>query len=105
MDKDNDYTWKNFSTHLDLEIENTLMKDFSIVKPHHINTLWDMFRQTLMRVAKSHIVNRQVIRNKVKTTPEKKLLIYFDLRYIINHIQETRSILNVATHITSGVSA
>ncbi|GBC04724.1 hypothetical protein RclHR1_05830002 [Rhizophagus clarus] len=39
MDKDDEYTWKNFSTQLDLEIENTLMKDFSIVKPHHINTL------------------------------------------------------------------
>ncbi|GBB91700.1 hypothetical protein RclHR1_19050011 [Rhizophagus clarus] len=53
MDKDDEYIWENFSTQLDLEIENTLMKDFSIVKPRHISTLWDMFRQTLMRVAKS----------------------------------------------------
>ncbi|GBB97587.1 hypothetical protein RclHR1_30040001 [Rhizophagus clarus] len=29
MDKDDEYTWKNFNTHLDLKIENTLMKDFS----------------------------------------------------------------------------
>ncbi|GBC01532.1 hypothetical protein RclHR1_42190001 [Rhizophagus clarus] len=39
MDKGNEHTWENFSTHLDLELENTLMKDFSIVKPRHINTL------------------------------------------------------------------
>ncbi|GBC00784.1 hypothetical protein RclHR1_39790001, partial [Rhizophagus clarus] len=105
MDKDDEYTWENFSTHLDLEIENALMKDFSIVKPRHINTLWDMFRQTLMRVAKSRIVNKQVTRNKVKTTPEKKLSVYFDLRYIINRILETRSILNASASITYSVSA
>ncbi|GBB98666.1 hypothetical protein RclHR1_32940001, partial [Rhizophagus clarus] len=105
MDKNDEYTWENFSTQLDLEIENTLMKDFSIVKPHHINTLWDMFRQTLMRVAKSCIVNKQVTRNKVKTTPKKKLSIYFDLRYIINRILETRSMLNDTASITYSVSA
>ncbi|GBB95489.1 hypothetical protein RclHR1_02550001 [Rhizophagus clarus] len=105
MDKDDKYTWENFSTQLDLEIENTLMKDFSIIKPRHINTLWDMFRQVLMRVAKSRIVNKQVIRNKVKTTPEKKLSIYFDLRYIINRILETRSILNDTASITYSVAA
>ncbi|GBB98255.1 hypothetical protein RclHR1_31810003 [Rhizophagus clarus] len=105
MDKDDEYTWENFSTQLDLEIENTLMKDFSIVKPRHINTLWDMFRQTIMRVAKSHIVNKQVTRNKVKTTPEKKLSIYFDLKYIINRILEIRSILNDTASITYSVSA
>ncbi|GES99711.1 hypothetical protein RCL_e17531_RclHR1_40550001 [Rhizophagus clarus] len=105
MDKDDEYTWENFSTQLDLEIENTLMKDFSINKPRHINTLWDMFRQTLMRVAKSRIVNKQVTRNKVKTTPEKKLSVYFDLRYVINRILETRLILNDSTSITYSVSA
>ncbi|GBB99518.1 hypothetical protein RclHR1_35490001, partial [Rhizophagus clarus] len=64
-----------------------------------------MFRQTLMRVAKSRIVNKQVTRNKVKTTPEKKLSIYFDLRYIINRILKTRSILNDTASITYSVSA
>jgi hypothetical protein len=44
-----------------------------------------------MKAANNSIKNKQIVKNKMKTTPEKKIPLYFDLRYIINRIQEIRS--------------
>ncbi|PKY60432.1 hypothetical protein RhiirA4_431127 [Rhizophagus irregularis] len=44
-----------------------------------------------MKSANENIKNKKVIKNKLKVAPEKKLSVYFDLRYIINRIQEIRS--------------
>jgi hypothetical protein len=44
-----------------------------------------------MKAAKSSIKNKQIVKNKMKTILEKKLPLYFDLRYVINRIQEIRS--------------
>ncbi|EXX74153.1 hypothetical protein RirG_053760 [Rhizophagus irregularis DAOM 197198w] len=44
-----------------------------------------------MKSANENIRNKKVIKQKFKCAPEKKLSVYFDLRYIINRIQEIRS--------------
>ncbi|PKY63629.1 hypothetical protein RhiirA4_493343, partial [Rhizophagus irregularis] len=44
-----------------------------------------------MKSANENIKSKKVTKNKIKVAPEKKLSIYFDLRYIINRIQEIRS--------------
>ncbi|PKY62317.1 hypothetical protein RhiirA4_488586 [Rhizophagus irregularis] len=92
MDQDEDeFTWDNFRNDLNREIEKTKLKDRSITKRKHIDHVWDSLRQLIMKSANENIKSKKVIKNKMKVAPEKKLSIYFDLRYIINRIQEIRS--------------
>ncbi|PKY57091.1 hypothetical protein RhiirA4_477920 [Rhizophagus irregularis] len=92
MDQDDDaFTWDNFRAGLDIEIKKSKLKDRSITKRKHIDHVWDSLRQLIMKSANANIKNKKVIKNKLKVAPEKKLSIYFDLRYIINRIQEIRS--------------
>ncbi|PKB92219.1 hypothetical protein RhiirA5_445539 [Rhizophagus irregularis] len=89
MDQDNDeFTWDNFRAGLDHEIEKIKLKDQTITKRKHIDHVWDSLRQLIMKSVNENIRNKKVIKQKFKCAPEKKLTIYFDLRYIINRIQE-----------------
>ncbi|RGB39111.1 hypothetical protein C1646_804429 [Rhizophagus diaphanus] len=92
--EDNEFTWNNFRNGLDHEFERSKLKDYSITKRKHIDHVWDSLRQTIMKVAKNHIKHRNVVKNKLNDAPEKKLAVYFDLRYIINRIQEIRSYIS-----------
>jgi hypothetical protein len=91
MDKDEEYKWEHFQKDLDDELAKRKMKERKITKRRHIDYLWDDLRQTIIKAANNSIKNKQIVKNKMKTTPEKKLPLYFDLRYIINRIQEIRS--------------
>ncbi|EXX54339.1 hypothetical protein RirG_235430 [Rhizophagus irregularis DAOM 197198w] len=92
MDQDDDeFTWDNFRAGLDHEIERLKLKDKSITKRKHVDHMWDSLRQLIMKSANENIKNKKVIKQKIKCAPEKKLSVYFDLRYIINRIQEIRS--------------
>jgi hypothetical protein len=84
MDKDEEYKWEHFQKDLDDEIIKRKMKERKIIKRHHIDHLWDDLRQTIMKAATNSIKNKQIVKNKMKITPEKKLPLYFDLRYVIN---------------------
>ncbi|PKC50773.1 hypothetical protein RhiirA1_485396 [Rhizophagus irregularis] len=89
MDQDNDeFTWDNFRAGLDHEIEKIKLKDQAITKRKHIDHVWDSLRQLIMKSVNENIRNKKVIKQKFKCALEKKLTIYFDLRYIINRIQE-----------------
>ena len=92
MDDDNDeFTWDNFRSGLDSKIERLKLLDYSIKKRKHIDHVWDVLRQIIMKSAKENIKHRNVVKNKHKEDPVKKLQVYFDLRYIVNRIQEIRS--------------
>ncbi|GBB90261.1 hypothetical protein RclHR1_17160001, partial [Rhizophagus clarus] len=95
-----DYIWASLPM-LEKSVNSTVIENDHFDTDHKTVTL---SLNTVQITAKSRIVNKQVTRNKVKTTPEKKLLIYFDIRYIINRILETHSILNNTTFITYSVS-
>ncbi|PKC50386.1 hypothetical protein RhiirA1_486495, partial [Rhizophagus irregularis] len=89
MDQDDDeFTWDNFRAGLDHEIEKINLKDRAITKKKHVDHVWDSLRQLIMKSANENIRNKKVIKQKFKCAPEKKLSVYFDLRYIINRIQE-----------------
>ncbi|PKC67762.1 hypothetical protein RhiirA1_393459 [Rhizophagus irregularis] len=89
--EDDEFTWDNFRAGLDHEIERLKLKDRSITKRKHVDHVWDSLRQLIMKSANENIKNKKVIKQKIKCAPEKKLSVYFDLRYIINRIQEIRS--------------
>ncbi|GES87807.1 hypothetical protein GLOIN_2v1472692 [Rhizophagus clarus] len=76
MDKKDhdDFKWNNFKKELDERIDQLDLKNY-------------------YKAVKEKIKNREVVKNKIKTTPEQKLSIYYDLRYIINRIQEIRSLI------------
>ncbi|GES99352.1 hypothetical protein GLOIN_2v1777499 [Rhizophagus clarus] len=94
MDKEDhdDFRWDNFKKELDARIDQLDLKSRKITKRRHIDSVWDCLRQIIMKAAKEKIKNREVVKNKIKTTPEQKLAIYYDLRYIINRIQEICSL-------------
>ncbi|CAB5321481.1 unnamed protein product [Rhizophagus irregularis] len=89
--EDDEFIWDNFRAGLDHEIERLKLKDRSITKRKHVDHVWDSLRQLIMKSANENIKNKKVIKQKIKCAPEKKLSVYFDLRYIINRIQEIRS--------------
>ncbi|CAB5348537.1 unnamed protein product [Rhizophagus irregularis] len=89
--EDDEFTWDNFRAGLNHEIERLKLKDRSITKRKHVDHVWDSLRQLIMKSANENIKNKKVIKQKIKCAPEKKLSVYFDLRYIINRIQEIRS--------------
>ncbi|CAB5392165.1 unnamed protein product [Rhizophagus irregularis] len=92
MDQDDDeFTWDNFRDGLNQEINRLKLKNRSITKKKHVDHVWDSLRQLIMKSANENIKNKKVIKQKIKCTPEKKLSVYFDLRYIINRIQEIHS--------------
>ncbi|CAB5346822.1 unnamed protein product [Rhizophagus irregularis] len=91
MDQDDEFTWDNFHNGLDQKIDRLKLKDRSITKRKHVDQVWDSLRQLIMKSANENIKNKKVIKQKIKCAPEKKLSVYFDLRYIINRIQEIRS--------------
>ncbi|CAG8741167.1 8097_t:CDS:1, partial [Rhizophagus irregularis] len=89
--EDDEFTWDNFRTGLDHEIERLKLKDRAITKRKHVDHVWNSLRQLIMKSANENIRNKKIIKQKIKCVPEKKLSVYFDLRYIINRIQEIRS--------------
>ncbi|CAB4396370.1 unnamed protein product [Rhizophagus irregularis] len=89
--EDDEFTWDNFRVGLDHEIERIKLKDRVITKRKHVDHVWDSLRQLIMKSANENIRNKKVIKQKFKCAPEKKLSVYFDLRYIINRIQEIRT--------------
>ena len=76
---------------MDHEIDRLNLKDRSITKKKNIDQMWDSLRQLIMKSAKENVKNKKVIKNKLKVAPEKKLAIYYNLRYVVNRIQEIRS--------------
>ncbi|CAB4430189.1 unnamed protein product [Rhizophagus irregularis] len=91
QEDDDEFTWDNFRAGLDHEVERLKLKDQWITKRKHVDHVWDSLRQLIMKSANDNIKSKKVIKNKFKVAPEKKLSVYFDLRYIINRIQEVRS--------------
>ncbi|CAG8507085.1 10023_t:CDS:2 [Rhizophagus irregularis] len=52
--------------------------DVKIMSLHGITSMLDCLRQIIMKSAKKHIKNKNVMKNKLKNAPEKKLAVYFD---------------------------